>query len=161
MPVPDKARRTRLIKLIHVARRELGMADEDYRAMLAGMPALGGRTSSADLGLKGLELVLEALKAKGFRIRAKGPARAPSTRKAPSRKVTAGDSQSRMIRSLWIQLRDAGVLRDPSEAALASFVQRQTGVAALEWLNRDQAGAVIERLKKWLKRSSEGGGNER
>src|SRR5690625_7070090 len=75
-------RRLRLIKLIHVARRELGMADESYRTMLANMPALGGRTSSADLSIDGLELVLDQLKAKGFKVRPK------SKKKAPDRKST-------------------------------------------------------------------------
>src|SRR5690606_17127052 len=86
----DESRRKRLIKLIHVARRELGMQDEDYRAMLAAMPALGGKTSSADLGIKGLEIVMRALKARGFKVRSNGP-KGPNT----SRKL-ADDDQSRL-----------------------------------------------------------------
>lgn len=138
--------RNRLIKLIHVARRELGMADEDYRSMLAGMPALGGRTSSADLSIEGLDLVLRALKSKGFKIRAQGPASAQPTR------TMATDPRSRKIRSLWLQLRDAGVLRNASEKALASYVKRITGVEDLAWLSDSQANQVIEALKAWADR---------
>ena len=36
---PPNANRLRLIKLIHVARRELQMDDDTYRLMLFGMPA--------------------------------------------------------------------------------------------------------------------------
>lgn len=44
------------------------------------------------------------------------------------------------------------VVRDASDKALRSFVQRQTGVKALEWLSTEQATAVIEALKAWHKR---------
>lgn len=143
----DESRRKQLIKLIHVGRRELGMQDEDYRAMLAGMPALGGKTSSADLGIKGLEIVLRVLKARGFKVRTKAAAGRHANRKL------ADDSQSRLIRSLWIQLHDAGAVRDPSESALASYVRRVTNVDDLAWLNTRQASSVIEQLKSWLARS--------
>lgn len=139
-------RRLRLIKLIHVARRELGMADESYRTMLANMPALGGRTSSADLSIDGLELVLDQLKAKGFKVRPK------SKKKAPDLPL-ADDRQSRRIRQLWLSLHEQGAVRDPSERALASFVQRMVGVSALQWLSTDQASQVIENLKKWRHRA--------
>lgn len=144
---PGKAtqERSRLIKLIHVGRREIGMDDDSYRMMLAGMPALGGRTSSADLSIQGLRLVLDALKAKGFKIRPKKPAK-------PQGRALADDAQSRLIRHLWLQLADAGVVRDRSEAALASFVCSMVKIEALQWLTNDQASRVIEHLKSWMKR---------
>jgi phage gp16-like protein len=141
---PDRAR---LIKLIHVARRELGMDDESYREMLKNMRPLGGKTSAADLSITGLHMVLEALKSKGFKVRSKG-------KKQPSRAL-ASDAQSRRIRSLWLELHDEGVVRDPSEAALASYVCRITKIEALQWLSSHQAAAVIETLKKWLERTTE------
>lgn len=143
----DDTRRNQLIKIIHVARRELRMADEDYRTMLAGMPALGGKTSSAELGIKGLELVLKALQAKGFKIRVKSPAVA----KAPSRNL-ADDAQSRLIRHLWLELHKAGKVKDPSEKAMASYACSIVKIEALQWLSTHQASRVIETLKKWLAR---------
>lgn len=142
----DEARRKQLIKLIHVARRELRMADEDYRAMLMAMPALGGKTSSAELGVKGLELVLKALQGKGFTIRAKTGAA-----KAPGRKL-ADDAQSRLIRHLWLELHNDGKVKDPSEKAMAAYVCRIVKIEALQWLDSSQASRVIETLKKWLQR---------
>lgn len=140
-------RRNQLIRLIHVARRELGMQDDDYRAMLRGMPALGGKTSSADLSIKGLEIVLKALKGKGFKVRSKGPAAAPQTRKL------ADDPKAKLARHYWLCLRDHGVLRDPSEKALNSYVKRITKVDDLAWLNDAQLDKVIESLKNWLDRT--------
>lgn len=143
---PGSDRRNQLIRLIHVARRELSMQDDDYRAMLAGMPALGGRTSSADLGINGLELVLQALKNKGFKVRARGPENTPQTRKL------ASDPKSKLARHLWLRLRDMNELRDASEKALNSYVQHLTGVADLAWLDSKQADKVIDSLKAWVKR---------
>lgn len=132
--------RLRYIKLIHVARRELGMDDDIYRLMLAGMPGLDGATSSADLSVPNLLRVLEQLKLRGFKVR-------PNLKKTRS---LANDEQSRKIRSLWLALYDLGAVRDPSEEALARFVLSMTRVSALQWLNTAQASQVIENLKQWM-----------
>lgn len=136
-------RRKQLIKLIHVARRELGMQEEDYRAMLANIPQLEGATSSAKLSIPKLNLVLETLKAKGFKVVPKGN---PQSRKL------ADDPQSRLIRHLWLSLHTAGKVRDSSEQALAKYVARLTKVDQLQWLDGKQATVVIESLKQWLER---------
>ncbi|MDH4869846.1 regulatory protein GemA [Pseudomonas sp. BN515] len=139
---PSKPNRLRLIKLIHVARRDLQMDDDTYRLMLTSMKGLDGATSTADLSIPNLYRVLEQLKQKGFKIR---PSK--TTKRPP-----AGDPQSRKIRSLWLTLRDQGVLHDPSEDALVRFVQGLTGVEALQWLTSEQASQVIEAMKKWSAR---------
>lgn len=146
---PNDDRRTQLIKLIHVARRELGMQDEDYRAMLRGMTALGGKTSSADLGIKGLELVLEQLKRRGFKVKPKAN---PKALAKPTRAL-ANDEQSKLIRHLWLQMHAQGIVKNPSEASLAAYVCRIAKIEALQWLNSDEASNVIETLKKWQKRA--------
>lgn len=142
---PSNPNRPRLIKLIHVARRELQMDDDTYRLMLAGMKGLDGATSTADLSVPNLYRVLEQLKKKGFKVR-------PSKK---GKRPMAADPQSKKIRSLWLQLHERGAVRDPSEEALAKFVQGMTHVAALQWLSSDQARQVIESLKRWLQRVSE------
>ena len=130
--------RLRLIKLIHVARRELCMDDDTYRLLLSGMKGLGGATSTADLSVPNLYRVLEQLKQRGFKVR-------PSKKQRP----LAADDQSKKIRALWLTLHGMGEVRDPSEDALAKFVMKMTGVQALQWLSSDQASQVIENLKKW------------
>ncbi|RRV28634.1 regulatory protein GemA [Pseudomonas sp. o96-267] len=143
---PSNPNRARLIKLIHVGRRELGMDDETYRLMLASMKGLDGATSTADLNVPNLYRVLEQLKQKGFKVRPKSKGKRPA----------AADPQSKKIRSLWLTLRDKGALRDPSEEALVKFVHGETGVQALQWLTTEQASAVIEHLKQWIARIKEG-----
>lgn len=138
--VDQVAQRKRLIKLIHVARRELQIQDDDYRAMLANMQGLEGATSSAQLSIPKLTLVLEALKKKGFKIVPKSPKPAMTL---------ADDPQSRLIRHLWLTLYKEGRVRDSSESALTSYVRRVTGIEQLQWLDRRQASRVIESLKSW------------
>ncbi|MBA1302729.1 MULTISPECIES: gp16 family protein [Pseudomonas] len=136
---PSNPNRLRLIKLIHVARRELRMDADTYRLMLAGMKGLGGATSTAELSVPNLLSVLEQLKQKGFKVRPNKAGKRP----------LADDDQSKKIRSLWLTLHDLGEVRDPSEAALAKFVLSMTRVSALQWLSTAQASRVIEYLKQW------------
>ncbi|QHA95811.1 gp16 family protein [Pseudomonas sp. J380] len=139
---PSNPNRLRLIKLIHVARRELRMDDDTYRLLLAGMTGLDGATSTADLSVPNLHKVLEQLKQRGFKVR---------PNKAQKRPM-ADDAQSKKIRSLWLELHGLGAVRDPSEAALAKFVQSMTRVSALQWLSTAQGSRVIENLKQWYNR---------
>lgn len=136
---PSDPKRLRLIKLIHVARRELRMDDDTYRLMLTSMKGLSGATSTADLSVPNLLKVLEQLKQKGFKVRPNKAAKRP----------LADDDQSKKIRSLWLTLHDLGAVRDPSEAALAKFVLNMTRVSALQWISAAQASRVIENLKQW------------
>lgn len=134
------ADRQRLIRLIHVAKRELRLDEETYRDMLLGV---SGKASSADLSTEELEKVLAHLKRNGFKVRSKRG-------DVPQ----ADDAQSRMIRGLWLELHQTGAVRNASEAALAAFTKRMTGVDALQWLTSEQASKLIEELKRWLSRVS-------
>ncbi len=137
------ADRARLIRLIHVARRDLAMADDSYRNIVA--QCANGKTSAADCEVDELEAVLRHLKACGFKVK---PAKAAKT----ATRALADDGQSRKLRALWLTLHQAGTVRDPSEAALAAFCKRHTGVEALQWLTAAQASRRIEHLKQWLAR---------
>lgn len=142
------SKRQRLIKLIHVARRELHMDEDSYRQMLANIPVLEGATSIKDLTVPKLHAVLELLKSKGFKVVPKG--KKPAN---PGRKL-ADDGQSKLIRHLWLTLYEAGKVRDSSEKAMASYVCRIAKVEALQWLDTASASKVIETLKKWGNRNA-------
>jgi phage gp16-like protein len=154
--------RSRLIKLIHVGRRELGMDDESYRAMLSNIPRLEGATSSKDLSVPNLKVVLEVLKSKGFKVVPNPKKAAITTQNSKKATITtsktdkkmADDAQSKLIRHLWLELHNKGAVRDPSETALTRFVANRVQVEALQWLSTAQASRVIEHLKKWLKRAN-------
>ena len=123
---------------IHIAKKDLGLDDDTYRSMLFTVARVH---SSKDLDFHGRKRVLAHMKARGWKN--KPAAKAKSTR------PLASDDQSKKIRALWIELRDAGAVNDPSEAALAAYVRRMTKVSALQWLSVEQASRVIESLKKW------------
>jgi len=141
-----------LIRLVHVAKRDLALDDDTYRAMLMSVT---GEASSADLTVPQLERVLAHMKRSGFTVRHKTPKDRPrESRHTPgelSRNI-AQDAQSKKIRALWLSLHDMGAVRDCSEAALGAYVKRITHIDALQWLDGDQASHVIETLKKWQER---------
>lgn len=55
-------------------------------------------------------------------------------------------------RALWAALAAAGHVRTDTDAALLSYVRRQTGIEQWRWLNGYQINSVIESLKKWAAR---------
>ena len=114
------------------------MADDTYRAILG---RFGNKVSAKDMNVSELERVLEHLKQAGFQVR-------PKKGTIP----LATDPQSKMIRGLWLELSDMGVVEDRSENALRKFVVRLTRVDSLQWLTAPQASRVIEHLKKWKTR---------
>lgn len=131
-------KRLQLIRLIHVAKRELKMDDDTYRSILS---KIGNRLSAKEMSVSELDRVLEHLKQAGFKVR-------PKQGTIP----LATDPQSKMIRGLWLELADMAVVNDRSENALRNFVVRLTRVDSLQWLTAPQASRVIEHLKKWKTR---------
>lgn len=56
------------------------------------------------------------------------------------------------IKALWWSLYWLGAVDEPSDKALSTFVKRQTGIAALRFLDHTKSSSVIEALKDWLRR---------
>jgi phage gp16-like protein len=127
--------RRAMIAKLHVAKKQLRMDDAAYREALESAT---GRRSSADMTEQQLERALAHFAKAGFRTIA-----APKERKP----------YVKLIYRLWGELEAAGALADPSVAACAAFVERQTGVARPEWLGPEEANKAIEGLKAWLMRS--------
>ena len=140
--------RQRLIRLIHVAKRDLSMDDDTYRAILL---RIGKKASSADLTIPELEKVLEHLKRSGFKVRSKSKSAPKPAQAKPSRPL-AQDLESKKIRALWLFLHELGAVKNPSEEALAAYVKRIAGVDALQWISGVQAERLIESMKKWAMR---------
>ncbi|MCB7134792.1 regulatory protein GemA [Salmonella enterica subsp. enterica serovar Hillegersberg] len=127
--------RTQLLKVIHVARRELQLDEATYRQLLK--THCGGSSLRAMSDAQ-LTRIFAVMKNQGFKV--------------TSREPPAYDKQAAMIYALWRELANGGAVRDDGSLALNKFIQRQTGIARLEWLNNQQASQVIEQLKKWLAR---------
>lgn len=130
--------RTQLIKIIHVAKRELCMDEDTYRQLLN---TYAGIESTREMNLGQLNQILDAMKKIGFKVRAQ-----------KKEKLTATDDQSKKIRSLWLEMADEGFIRDCSERAINVYVHRITGISRLDWLNTRAASRVIETLKQWQAR---------
>lgn len=141
MASPSETLRRNELAQIHIAKKDLCLDDDTYRAMLWTVARVH---SSGDLDFHGRKRVLQHLKARGWKNK-------PAS-KAKTTRQLASDQQSKMIRALWLELHAAGAVSDPSEAALASYVKRITSVDALQWLTSAQASRVIETLKKWQNR---------
>lgn len=127
-------RRKKLIQLIHVAKSKLQMSDGDYRALLNGV---GGKASSAELTVAGLEQVLRAMKSLGFTVK-----------KLPVTELDRGlasDAQLAYIKGMW-EL----VSREKTERSLNRFVRRITGAVHLRFLNVYSAQKVTLALRTMM-----------
>ncbi|MGU5666549.1 gp16 family protein [Aeromonas hydrophila] len=140
----------RLLKLVQVGRRELGLDEEEYRALLEQVT---GVRSAKGMSASKLDAVITAMKGLGFKV--KGGAQVARRRSPPSSaKVQA--PEVRKLRAIWITMKQDGLLHDGSEDALGSFIRRMTasanggvGISRAEWLTSFQAERVLEALKKW------------
>lgn len=135
MSAPAPAARNPRAAKVHIARKELGLDEPTYRALLARVI---GRDSSAGCTDAQLDAVLAEFRRLGWVPKVKSP---PLSKKPHVRAIFA----------IWRDLRPH--LRNHGREALRAFVQRQTGVADPEWLDGKQAASVIEALKAWLKRA--------
>lgn len=141
MTASDPNRR-RELGLIHVAKSNLALADDSYRAILE---RVAGVESSAKLDAAGRRKVLDHFKSLGWNPEG-------ARRKRAGDRPRASTWAAPKIRALWLSLYHLGELTDPSESALAAFVKRQTGSDALQWLTPAEANAAIEGLKGWCER---------
>ncbi len=147
----------RLLQLVQIGRRELRLAEEDYRALLAGIT---GASSAKGLDTEQLDQVLEAMKQLGFKPAVKRPVNAgKQPRLSPASGTQVRTAEIGVIRAVWITMHRHGLLRDGSETALNHYVERQTvrlnkgvGVAEVAWLSEELAYPVLESLKNWHKR---------
>lgn len=125
---------------IHIARAQLGLDDDTYRAVLW---TVGRVRSAKDLDWTGRKVLLDHFKVKGWKP-------APPKRAKAARPVSGG--QEGLVRALWSELHAAGKVRDPSDAALGSWLKRNRWPERVEWLVGHQVTQAIEALKKWLNR---------
>ncbi len=125
---------------IHIALKELGLDDQNYRDILHWKFKA---KSAKELNKRQVTVLLNFFKSKGWKAKA-----------AKQRGRMAADPQSRKIRALWITMHQDGLIKNPSEAALSKYVKRMTGVERLEWCAGYQKARVIEALKKWGERSA-------
>lgn len=130
---------SRSIAAMHVAKKELGLDDETYRAALLQVT---GKSSSAAMSEAERQKVLEHFRDRGFKAQSTGSRKRLDGRFAPK------------LQALWIAGWNLGLVRDRDDRALISFVKRQTGIDHVRFLRHGaDATKAIEGLKGWLERS--------
>jgi hypothetical protein len=118
--------------VIHVAKGQLHMADEDYRAMLM---RIAGVTTSNDLDEDGFEKVMAEFERLGFRsVRSRTP--------ASRREGMASPAQIGKIRSLW-----KAYSGNDDELRLGRWLEKHFHVSSLRFLEDWRAGKVIAILR--------------
>ena len=127
--IPADAR-TRKMRAVLAACRRLGL-DEDARKDL--QLELTGVGSMSDMSEGQLGQLLDHLNRD---YRGTNPDRAHIAK----------------AKALWWSLYWLGAIDEPGDKALSAFVKRQTGIAALRFLDHRGAFSVIEALKSWLER---------
>ncbi|SCW61588.1 Mu-like prophage protein gp16 [Sphingobium faniae] len=137
----DPQRRA-LIAKVHIAPKQLGMTDEDYRAV---MHRVTGQMSARDCTVPQLQALVDEFARRGFTTKAC----APNRKGAPRR---ADHPMARKARAMWISLGLLCAIRDGSEPALEAFARRQTGCERFQWVNQSQSDRLIEALKAMAER---------
>lgn len=118
---------------IHLAKKQLNMSDEDYRAMLWTQ---GRVYSSKDLDHVGRASVLDYLKAIGFKA-------ASALGSKPRSRPTPSPDKVRLVRRIRAQL----ISLDRKPDTYADGISKQMfGVDFYEWCNHEQLHAITAAL---------------
>lgn len=121
------------IAVINVAKSQLGLEDEPYRALLVRVTGIASLRAMSE---RQRLAVVEELKRLGFRVTASGKKLPLSTK-----------PYIRLIHALWKSCHRRGILQDGSRSALRTFVRERSGVDDPDFLTYAQASPLIEALK--------------
>lgn len=130
-----KIDRSKIIQLIHIAKSQIGLSDEDYRAVLE---STAKKTSCSEMTLFELNEVLKAMKKLGFKVK-----------KLETREEEIGwdasKAQMDYIKGMWER-----VARDKSDRALYKFIKRITGADHPRFMTTKDSQKVIIALRKMM-----------
>lgn len=129
------------IKILHVAKRKLGLDEDTYRGALY---AYGGARSSTKLNYDGFKNVMRHFERCGFKSKGRKP---PIKKHGKERPGMATPGQIRKIYALWMSLGGSYYKKDREWQALRGFLKKRFGADHENFLRFDTAGKVIEALK--------------
>lgn len=130
-----KMDRSKLIQLIHIAKSNLGLSDDDYRAVLESTT---NKTSCSEMTVFELDQVIKAMRKLGFHVK---------KLKTKDEELGWDTSKEQMdyIKGMW-EL----VARDKSEKALYKFIKRITGAVHPRFMRSIDSQKVIVALRKMM-----------
>lgn len=127
--------RNRKLGLIHVAKKQCRLTDDEYRCLLQS--AAGVSSASQIESPSQFQQVMNSFKRIGFSTKRRGWVR-----------IT--DAQLAKCYVLWKQLHAAGAVESVSYASMMSWMKKRYGFQDI--MNGYQKSHAIEALKKWLER---------
>ena len=128
------------IAAIHVARKQLGLDEDTYRAVAVRVT---GKGSAKDMTEAERQQLLEEFRRRGFKKASTG-----------SRKKLEGRYAAK-LQALWISAWNLGLVEHREDSALLAFVKRQTGIEHVRFLHYpEDANKAIEALKGWMAREA-------
>jgi len=128
--------RSKKLATIHIAKKQCGLGDEEYRALLLGTTGVSSaREINTDEQYKKL---MEAFGKHGFKSQA-----------YTKRRIT--DKQISKCYALWCRLYKHNAVKSKKYSAMMSWIYRQLG-SKQDIIRHDQKSALIEDLKNWLDR---------
>ncbi len=145
-----RSKRATLIQLAHIGGKAMWSGDEDARK--DWQQDKTEHRSCSDMTTEQLDAIVKELRKKGFLKNNNRSKYGPK-----SRGVVAD-----VIRALWINMHQEGIIDDPAESAIGKYAKRMTkrhnnglGVDDLGWLWSDPEleQRVLESLKQWRKRA--------
>lgn len=133
---------TSTIAAIHTGFKQLGIDDDDKRAVYARVT---GKDRLSLMKPAEKDAVLQELRRLGF---------TPTARR-PNGKLQLTGKFAKKLQALWIGAWNLGLVEERDDAALVAFVKRQTGLDQVRFLHHaDDARSVIEALKSWMQREA-------
>ena len=133
---------TSSIATIHVAKKQLGLDEDTYRAKLR---VITGKFSVKDMTEEERQRVISAFRQNGFK---------PVERRPDGHQKLTGPF-AKKLQALWIGGYNLGVVENRDDSAMLAFVKRQTGLDHTQFLHyADDARKAIEGLKAWLHREA-------
>jgi hypothetical protein len=139
MPSPaSRSPHPKRLQLLHVAKRQLGIADDEWRALLS---RVAGVVSSADLDDFGFQRVIGELNRLGFRSTS-------ARRNFGHRPGFATPAQINAIRGYWREFHGP----DPDDSALNGWLFHYHRVSALRFVSSEKAAKVLPALKQMVAR---------
>jgi len=131
-----KNNRTAIMARIHIAKKELALDDDAYRAMLN---AATGHSSCKDMHISDLYKVMEHLKQRGYKPMANKYGKRPNPTKG----------NKALMSKVEALLADRGLHWNYAHA----MAQRMFNVEKVDWLEADQLWRLVAALEKQAKRS--------
>ena len=150
---PRSDHRKNHLAAIHMAQKALGLSADDATALKRAITGVASAADMSESQRRQYLAHLADLQARAAVARGEQPTYQPS-RPAKARNLDDElDERWSKARALWHALATGGAVRTDTDAALMSYIRRQTPVEHWRFLNTYQINRVIEALKRWCRRA--------